>query len=128
MSALRKLIIAVTAIAGLSLTATPIISQNEAGATPAFNIQQANPAITINPEGGSPYTYEPAQLEAKVGQTITVKSNAPDIHSVTANDRSFSVDIPPQSSATFTVDKPGTYAYDCMYHPDEHNPASLNVS
>jgi plastocyanin len=50
------------------------------------------------------------------------------VHSVTAKDRSFSVDVPPKSSVTLTVSKAGNYDYKCEYHPDAHNPASLNVS
>ncbi len=117
MSVRAKFAIAVTAIAGLSF------------AVPAVNAQQANPTITINPTGGNPYTFEPAQLDAKVGQPITVTNNDPNgVHSVTAKDRSFNVDVPPQSSATLTVSKAGKYDYICTYHTDAHNPASLNVS
>ncbi len=130
MSTTTKLAIAVTAIAGLSFTAIGLGSQNEARATPAIKIQQSAPTITINPQGGNPYTFEPAQLEAKVGQQITVKNNDPNgIHSVTSKDRSsFNVDVPPGSSATFSVSKPGKYDYICTYHQTEHNPASVNVS
>jgi plastocyanin len=121
MSARTKLAIAVAAITGLSFTAT-------APATPAFN--EANPTITIDNKGGDPpYSFSPAQLDAKVGQAITVTNNDPNgVHSVTATDRSFSVDVPPKSSATLTVSKAGKYDYICQYHTDGHNPASLNVS
>jgi plastocyanin len=123
MSATTKLAVAVAAIAGLSFTAT-------AQATPAFNVQESNPTITIDNKGGSPpYSFSPAQLDAKVGQPITVTNNDPNgVHSVTAKDRSFSVDVPPQSSATLTVSKAGNYQYICQYHTSGHNPASLNVS
>jgi plastocyanin len=123
MSARTKLAIAVAAIAGLSFTAT-------AQATPASNVQTANPTITIDNTGGDPpYTYTPAQLDAKAGQAITVTNNDPNgVHSVTAKDRSFSVDVPPKTSVTLTVTKAGNYPYICQYHTDAHNPASLNVS
>jgi plastocyanin len=123
MSATTKLAVAVAAIAGLSFTAT-------AQATPAFNVQESNPTITIDNKGGSPpYSFSPAQLDAKVGQPITVTNNDPNgVHSVTAKDRSFSVDVPPKSSATLTVSKAGNYQYICQYHTAGHNPASLNVS
>jgi hypothetical protein len=75
------------------------------------------------------YTYSPAQLNAKVGQAITITNKDPNgVHGVTANDRSFSVDVPPQSSVTLTVSKAGSYPYYCTYHPDAHNPATLNIS
>src|ERR1051325_9948879 len=118
MSARTKLAIAVIAIVGLSFTAPPV------------SAQQANPTITIDNTGDDPpYTYTPASLSAKVGQAITVTNNDPNgVHSVTAKDRSFSVDVPPKSSVTLTVKKAGNYPYGCQYHSDAHNPASLNVS
>jgi len=121
MSARTKLSIAVSAIAaiaGLSYVAQPV------------SAQQAGPTITIDNKGGDPpYTFTPAQTEAKVGQAITVTNNDPNgVHSVTAKDRSFSVDVPPNSSVTLKVTKAGSYPYICQYHTDAHNPATLNVS
>jgi plastocyanin len=130
MRATSKLSIALLALIGLCFTAIGAIHQNEAGATTAIKVQQGNPTITITPQPGSPpYTYNPAQLNAKVGQPITVTNNDPNgIHSVTAKDRSFSVDVPPNSSVTLTIPKAGSFPYHCTYHADEHNPASINVS
>src|SRR2546423_14947529 len=118
MSARTKFTIVLPAIAGLSFTA------------PAVSAQQANPTITIDNKGGDPpYTFSPAQLDAKAGQAITVTNNDPNgVHSVTAQDRSFSVDVPPKSSVTLTVKKAGSYPYICQYHTDGHNKATLNVS
>jgi plastocyanin len=124
MSATTKLAIAVTAIAiaGLSFTAVGIVSQDEARA------QEANPTITITNEGAT-YTYSPDKLQAKAGQPITVTNNDPNgVHTVTAKDRTFNVDVPPKSSVTFTVSKAGHYDYVCTYHQDAHNPASIDVS
>ena len=130
MRATTKLTIALVALMGLCLTAIDAIYQNEAGATAAINVQQANPAITITPQSSSPpYAYNPAQLNAKVGQPITVTNNDPNgVHSVTAMDRSFSVDVPPNGRVTLTVQKAGSFPYHCTYHADEHNPASITVS
>ncbi len=121
MSARTKLSIAVSAIAaiaGLSYIAQPV------------SAQQAGPTITIDNTGGDPpYTFTPAALDAKVGQAITVTNNDSNgVHSVTAQDRSFSVDVPPKSSVTLTVKKAGSYPYICQYHTDAHNKATLNVS
>jgi plastocyanin len=128
MSATTRLVVAVAAIAGLSFTAIGAVSHDEARATPAFNIAEAGPTITITNEGVN-YTYSPAQLNAKAGQDITVTNKDPNgVHSVTAKDHSFTLDIPPQSSVTLKVSKPGTYPYYCTYHTDAHNAASLNVS
>ena len=128
MSVRTKLAITVAAIVGLSFTAIGIVSHDEARAAPAFNVAQSNPTITITNEGLN-YVYSPAQLHAKVGQAITVTNKDPNgVHSVTANDRSFSVDVPPQSSVTLKVSKAGNYPYYCTYHSDSHNPASLIIS
>ncbi|MGH9009562.1 MAG: cupredoxin domain-containing protein [Acidimicrobiia bacterium] len=130
MSGTTKLAVVVTVIAGL-FTTIGIVSHDEAGATPAFNVQQANPTITITNEG-TYYTFSPTQLDAKVGQPITVVNNDRygGVHSVTEKNRSFSVDVPPQSSKTLTVEKAGNYQYFCDWHSDSHDPkyASLNVS
>ena len=130
MRATTKLSIALVALIGLCLTAIDAIYQNEAGATAAINVQQANPTITITLQSSSPpYAYNPSQLNAKVGQPITVTNNDPNgDHSVTAKDRTFSVDVPPNGSVTLTVPKAGSFPYHCTYHSDEHNPASINVS
>jgi len=120
-----KLAVAIAAIAGLSFTAVEIVSQDEARA------QEGNPTITITNEG-TYYTFSPAQLDAKVGQPITVVNNDRygGVHSVTEKNRSFSVDVPPQSSKTLTVEKAGNYQYLCDWHTDAHEPkyGSLNVS
>jgi plastocyanin len=127
MSATRKFVVGLVAIAGLSFTGFAVVSQ-EAGATPAVNVEQANPTITIT-NGGVNYVFSPAQLDAKSGEAITIINKDPNgVHSVTAKDRSFSVDIPPQGSVTLKVSKAGNYPYYCQYHVDSHNPASLNVS
>lgn len=118
MSARTKLAIVVTAIAGLSFTA------------PTVDAQQTGPTITIDNTGADPpYTFSPAQLDAKVGEDITVTNNDPNgNHSVTAADGTFNVDVPPKGSVIFKVSKAGKYDYGCQYHSDAHNPASLNVS
>ena len=130
MRATTKLIIALAAVIGLSFAAIGTIYQKDAGATTAVNVQQAGSKITISPQPNSPpYAYDPAQLNAKVGQPITVTNNDPNaVHSVTAKDHSFNVDVPPKGSVTLTIQKAGSFPYYCTYHSDEHNPASINVS
>ena len=116
-----KLTIAL-AVIGLCFTAVDVASRHKAGAA-------AGPTITISSGSSTPYTFEPAALDAKAGQAITVTNSDPSgVHSVTANDQTFSVDVPPKSSVTLTVQKAGSYPYHCQYHADEHNPASINVS
>jgi plastocyanin len=104
----------------------------EAGATTAIKAQEAGSTITIGTDSADPkytYTFAPAQLDAKVGQAITVTNEDPNgVHSVTAQDKSFNVDVPPKGSVTFKVTKAGSFPYYCQYHSDQHNPASINVS
>jgi plastocyanin len=129
MSGTTKLAVVITAIAGL-FTAVGTVSHDEAGATPAFKVQEGNPTITITNEG-TYYTYNPTHTEAKVGQPITITNRDPrGVHSVTEKNREFFVDVPPGSSATLTVSKAGNYQYLCDWHSEAHEPryASLNVS
>ena len=129
MSGTTKLAVVVTVIAGL-LTTIGTVSQDEAAATPAFKVQEANPTITITNEGVY-YTFKPTNLDVKVGQPITVTNHDPNgVHSVTEKSRSFGVDVPPNSSKTLTVSKAGNYQYLCDWHTDAHEPkyGSLNVS
>jgi len=122
-----KLIIALMVVVGLGFTAGAVAG-NEAHATTA--IKADNPTITISAQGTTPpYMYSPAQLNAKAGQPITVKNDDENgVHSVTARDRSFSVDVPPKSTVTLTIPKAGSFPYYCTYHADEHNQASINAS
>ena len=132
MRTVTKLTITLVAVMGLWFTAIGAIDHNEAGATTAINVQQGNPTITISTDSADPkysYSYNPAQLDAKVGQSITVTNEDPNgVHAVTAKDKSFNVDVPPKSSVTFTVKKAGSFPYYCTYHADQHNPATINVS
>lgn len=128
MRAATKLII--VAVMGLCLTGIGAVSQNGTAATAAVNAQQAEPKITITTQAAEPeYIYDPAELNAKVGQPITITNNdSKGIHSVTAKDGTFDVDVPPNGSVTLTVPKAGSFPYSCNYHPGLHNPASISIS
>lgn len=129
MAGALKLAVVVTAVAGFFIT-SGIVSHDGAGATPAFRVHQADPTITIENEG-TYFSFSPTELDAKVGQPVTITNRDPyGAHSVTEKSRSFSVDIPPNSSATLTVSRAGNYQYFCDWHADAHDPkyASLNVS
>jgi len=122
-----KLTLALVAVMALGFIGTGAIAHSEAHAAAAINAD--NPAITITPSSTPPYTYSPAQLNVKTGQPITIKNNDENgVHSVTAKDHSFSVDVPPKGSVTLTVPKAGSFPYYCTYHADEHNQASITAS
>ncbi len=120
----------IAAAMALCLTAIGAIYQNGTVATAAVKVQQADPKITIATQAADPeYIYEPAELNAKAGQPITITNNDPKgAHSVTAKDGTFDVDVPPNGTVTLTVPKAGSFPYSCNYHPGLHNPASISVS
>ena len=129
MSRARKLALAaVAAVAGLSFNVFGVVSPGVAHATPAVAPIQADPTITITNEGLT-YPFSPAQLNARVGQTIVITNKDPNwIHSVRAEDNSFGVDVLPQGTVHLRISKPGRYPYYCDWHPYQHNPAALTIS
>jgi plastocyanin len=118
---------ALVAVMALGFMGTGVIAHHEAHAATA--IKADNATITITRQGKfPPFVNTPAQLNVKAGQPITIKNDDDWVHSVTADDYSFDVDVPPKSSVTLTVPKAGSYPYYCTYHPKEHNQTSINAS
>jgi len=117
MRTLTKLTIGLVAVLGLAFTAVSVTSDGPAGA------QAAGKTINIKD-----FKYDPANLNVKVGETVTVTNGDEAPHTITARDGSFNVDVPPNGKATVTVSKAGSHPYYCTYHPDQHNPASINAS
>ncbi|OAF15892.1 cupredoxin domain-containing protein [Bradyrhizobium neotropicale] len=60
----------------------------------------------------------PAEVSAKVGDTISWINNDVFVHTATAKNGDFDVTLPPKKSATFIVKKAGTFDYYCRYHPN----------
>jgi plastocyanin len=118
MRTLIKLTIGLVAVLGLAFTAVGVTSD-----APAQAQQGGGKAIDIKD-----FQYNPAALQVKVGETVTVKNEDTAPHTVTAKDGSFNADVPANGSATFTVSKPGDHPYECTYHPGQHNPASIKAS
>lgn len=61
--------------------------------------------------------FGPVPAELHVGDTIIWQNNDIFRHSATARDKSFDVDLPPQSEARMAVGKPGTVVFYCKFHP-----------
>jgi plastocyanin len=114
---LTKVTIGLLAILGLAFTAVSVDSDAPAGA------QAGGKAISIKD-----FQYNPADLQVKAGETVTVTNSDTAPHTVTAKDGSFNADVPANGSATLTVSKAGSHPYDCTYHPGQHNPASITAS
>lgn len=63
------------------------------------------------------FQFEPANLQVKAGETITVRNDDDVDHTVTASDKSFDTGPLKQGqTATITVPKAGTYGYVCSLH------------
>lgn len=100
-----------------STDATPSMTQMPSGSTPSGEALAPATAGTITI---SNFLYE-VPVSAQPGETITVHNNDSVEHSVTADDGSFSVDIPANGTATFTAPaQAGTFAFHCTYHPQMH--------
>jgi len=62
------------------------------------------------------FDYSPRNVEAKVGEAITVVNEDAASHSLTAEDKAFDTGSF-QGKKTITVAKPGSYTYFCTVHP-----------
>ncbi|MBR1133568.1 cupredoxin domain-containing protein [Bradyrhizobium iriomotense] len=60
----------------------------------------------------------PAEVSAKVGDTIIWINKDVFAHTATAKNGNFDVTLPPKKSATSVVKKAGTVEYYCRYHPN----------
>ena len=60
----------------------------------------------------------PAEVSAKVGDTITWVNKDVFAHTATAKNGDFDVTLPPNKSATSVLRKAGTVDYYCRYHPN----------
>jgi plastocyanin len=73
-------------------------------------------AITIDN-----FKFAPGTLAVSKGTHVTVTNRDSTTHTATANSGGFDTgNIAPGASATLTLSKPGTYAYDCTIHPFMH--------
>jgi plastocyanin len=66
----------------------------------------------------SSFTFSPANLEVKVGTSVTWTNQDTPAHRVVADDGSFqSADLATGQSFSHAFDKAGTYKYHCNIHP-----------
>lgn len=69
----------------------------------------------------SNFTFSPASLTVKVGDSVTWTNQDSMGHSVTADDSSFDTGVFTNGeSKTVTFSKAGTYTYHCSVHPNMH--------
>jgi plastocyanin len=60
----------------------------------------------------------PAQVTARVGDTIEWVNKDIFAHTATARNGDFDVTLPPKKTARLVLRKPGTVDYYCRYHPN----------
>ncbi|MGT2504329.1 cupredoxin domain-containing protein [Bradyrhizobium guangxiense] len=60
----------------------------------------------------------PAEISARVGDTINWINKDVFAHTATAKNGDFDVMLPPKKSATSILKKAGTIEYYCRYHPN----------
>jgi plastocyanin len=68
----------------------------------------------------------PAQVSAKVGDTIEWVNTDPFAHTATAKNGAWDVMLPPKKSGSLVLKKAGTFEYYCRFHPNMK--ATLTVS
>ena len=62
--------------------------------------------------------FAPAEVSAKVGDTIEWVNKDVFLHSATARNGDFDVNQPPKKTVTSVLQKAGTVEYYCRYHPN----------
>jgi plastocyanin len=60
----------------------------------------------------------PAELSAKVGDTVELVNKDIFAHTATARNGDFDVTMPPKKTVTFVLKKAGTVEYYCRFHPN----------
>jgi plastocyanin len=60
----------------------------------------------------------PAEVQAKVGDTIEWLNKDVVAHTATAKDGDFDVMLPANESGSFALNKAGTFPYYCRFHPN----------
>ena len=62
--------------------------------------------------------FAPAEVSAKVGDTIEWVNKDVFAHTATARDGDFDVNLPPKKAVTSVLNKAGTVEYYCRFHPN----------
>ena len=60
----------------------------------------------------------PAELSAKVGDTVELINKDVFAHTATARNGDFDVTMPPKKTVTLVLKKAGTVEYYCRFHPN----------
>jgi plastocyanin len=60
----------------------------------------------------------PAEVTAKVGDTLELVNKDVLVHTATAKNGDFDVTMPPKQTVTYVLKKPGDVDYYCRFHPN----------
>jgi plastocyanin len=71
--------------------------------------------ITITMEN---LVISPAEVSAKVGDTLELVNKDVLAHTATAKNGDFDMMMPPKKTVTYVLKKPGTVEYYCRFHPN----------
>ena len=83
----------------------------------ALLVASPSRAATVHRVVIATMAFGPSPSDIHPGDTIEWVNEDIFLHSVTAEDKSFDVDIAPKASARVTVTKAGMIRYTCKYHP-----------
>ena len=62
--------------------------------------------------------FTPAEVSAKVGDTIEWVNKDVFVHTATARNGDFDVNLPPKKAVNSVLNKAGTVEYYCRFHPN----------
>ena len=105
---MRTLSLWVAVLAGAALAAVPVC-----GAT-ARPTPKAPAIYTVTI---ADMTFGATPPAIRVGDTIEWVNNDIFLHSATAKDKNFDVELKPKAHMWTTFHRAGTYAFTCRYHP-----------
>lgn len=118
-------VLATLAVAGCSsdsksspTTKAPAVSTAASTAGSTAPTTASTTASSASP-GGAVLTisgFKFSELTVTAGQQITITNKDSAKHTVTADDKSFSVEVPGNGTATLTIATPGTYPIHCEIH------------
>jgi plastocyanin len=94
-------------LAGAALAVAPVCSVAAAKPKPAAIYVVSIAAMKFGPT--------PARF--RVGDTVEWVNDDIFVHSATAKDKSFDVELKPKAHMWTTFHRAGTYAFTCRYHP-----------
>ncbi len=97
----------IAVLAGAALAAAPVC-----GAAAARPRTAAVYTVTI-----AAMKFGPTPAAIHVGDTVEWVNNDIFVHSATARDKSFDVELKPKARLRTTFHRAGTYPFACRYHP-----------